>query len=164
MAAVVRSENPSTLDEGYPDNLGDIHNFQEVDNTDKEENTYVKGVNTTKMAARSDFQEYNEKQLRDTTLLLARLQLIEVAKGKSIEGVIDSDSSNLNQAMGMAGSNITKSTLTRINRKDFGLKRISKALMLPTHGKRSTTFDMEEGKAEGYDISMVLCGKVGEHF
>lgn len=48
MAAVVRSENPSTLDEGYPDNLGDIHNFQEVDNTDKEENTYVKGVNTTK--------------------------------------------------------------------------------------------------------------------
>lgn len=110
MAAVVRSENPSTLDEGYPDNLGDIHNFQEVDNTDKEENTYVKGVNTTKMAARSDFQEYNEKQLRDTTLLQARLQLIEVAKGKSIEGVIDSDSSNLNQAMGMAGSNITKST------------------------------------------------------
>lgn len=47
---------------------------------------------------------------------------------------------------------------------DFGLKRISKALMLPTHGKRSTTSDMEEGKAEGYDISMVLCGKVGEHF
>lgn len=110
MAAVVRSENPSTLDEGYPDNLGDIHNFQEVDNTDKEENTYVKGVNTTKMAAGSDFQEYNEKQLRDTTLLPARLQLIEVAKGKSIEGVIGSDSSNLNQAMGIAGSNITKST------------------------------------------------------
>lgn len=110
MAAVVRSENPSTLDEGYPDNLGDIPNFQEVDNTNKEENTYVKGVNTTKMAAGSDVQEYNEKQLRDTTLLPARLQLIEVAKGKSIEGVIDSDSSNLNQAMGMAGSNITKST------------------------------------------------------
>ena len=64
----------------------------------------------------------------------------------------------------MAGSSITKpkSTWTRINRMDFGLGGISKALMLPTRGKRSTTSDMEEGKDGGYDTRVIKHGKVGE--
>ena len=163
MAAEMRSGNLSTLDEGYPENIEILPNFQQVDNADSKDNAYVKGVNTAKMATELDFQENNEDQMRDKALMKAGLQLTEVSKGESIEGVIYSDSSNMNQESSMARSSITKpkSTWTRINRMDSGLGGISKALMLPTLGSRIPTSNLEEGKAEGYDTRVVKRGKVG---
>ena len=52
---VMRSENPSMLDEGYSKNLGDIPNFQDGDNANREGNIYMKEMNTTKMATGPDF-------------------------------------------------------------------------------------------------------------
>ena len=57
----MKSGNPNTLDEVYPENIGVLLDFQQIDNADSEGNAYVKGVNTTQMATGPDFQENNEK-------------------------------------------------------------------------------------------------------
>lgn len=58
-----------------------------------------------------------------------------------------SDYSSLDQEVGKVGFiNLKpKSTWTTINRMDFGLGGLSKALRLPTRGKRNTNSNLEEG-------------------
>ena len=69
----------------------------------------------------------------------------------------------MNQTLDRGGSRLTKPkpTWTRINRMDFRLGGISKALMLPTIGKRISTFDLEVKKIEIHDRRSVKRGKVG---
>ena len=58
--------------------------------------------------------------------------------GKSEERVLGVDSSGLDYGMDKAGPNNLKpkSTWTRFNQMDFGFGGLSKALLLPTRGKK----------------------------
>uniref|UniRef100_A0A7N2R465 DUF4220 domain-containing protein n=1 Tax=Quercus lobata TaxID=97700 RepID=A0A7N2R465_QUELO len=54
-----------------------------------------------------------------------------------------------------------KSTWTRINRMDFRLGGLSKALMLPTRGKRNKESNLEEEQCEDIDTREAKHGRVG---
>lgn len=48
-----------------------------------------------------------------------------------------------------------------MNRMDFGLEGLSKALLLPTYGKRSIESNLEEEQCKNIDIWEAKRGKVG---
>ena len=60
------------------------------------------------------------------------------------------------------GSVKPKSTWTRFNRMDFGLGGLSKALQLPTHGKRGSVYTREEKLCDHADFREPKRGKVGD--
>ena len=69
-----------------------------------------------------------------------------MATGKLADEVSGPACNRLNEEEGQVTANNLKpkSTWTRINRMDFGLGGLSKALLLPTHGKRSIKSNLEE--------------------
>ena len=123
---------------------------------DREGKAYVQGENSIRMTTGPDFQDDDVEQP-------SGLELIDVAKGKPTEGGIGSECSRLDQEEGKAVSNNLKPkfTWTRIIRMDFWLGRLSKALMLPTRGKRSNDSNLEEGKREVIDTREAKRGRVG---
>ena len=90
-------------------------------------------------------------------------KLIDVATGKTNEGVLRFKSTRLDHGVDKAvPSNLKpKSTWTRINRMDFGLGGLSKALLLPNRGKRSSESNREEKQRENIDIREAKHVKVG---
>ena len=90
------------------------------------------------------------------------LDLNDVAMGKLAEEMIGSKYSRLNQEEGKAVPNNLKpkSTWTKINRMDFGLERLSKALMLPTYRKRSNDSNQER-QCEVIETREAKHGRVG---
>jgi len=74
------------------------------------------------------------------------------------------DSSGLDQRLEKDGPSSLKpkSTWTRFNRMDFGLGGLSKALQLPTCGKRSSESTREEEQHDNFDNREPKRGKVGD--
>lgn len=79
------------------------------------------------------------------------------------EGVLEVDSSGQDHKVVKAGPSNSKpkSTWTRFNRMNFGLGGLSKALLLPTRGKRSSEPNREEEQHENFDVRESKRGKVG---
>ena len=76
----------------------------------------------------------------------ARLGLFDVVAGGLVDNITGPICNNLGIEGRQAVSHMLKpkSTWTRFNRMDFGLGGLSKALMLPAHGKRINDSVMEE--------------------
>nr|POE71559.1 hypothetical protein CFP56_12786 [Quercus suber] len=103
--------------------------------------------------------------MREVTRQPAGVDLIEVATGKNKEEVLGVEASGLDQRLEKVGPSSVKpkSTWTRFNRMDFGLGGLSKALQLPTHGKRSSDSTREEDLCDHSDFRETKRGKVGDN-
>ena len=84
--------------------------------------------------------------MREVTGQPAGVDFIEVATGKTKEDEVGVEANGLVQRVEMVGPGSVKpkSTWTRFNRMDFGLGGLSKAMQLPTHGKRGSVYTKEE--------------------
>ena len=111
--------------------------------------------------------ELNLVQRKDIAVRTVGLQseVSEGLKDKSRGEDLGLESGTMDQESGLDGFRLTKpkSTWTRINRMDFGLGEISRALKLPTLGKRNSRPEVGEGSEADYDKRVVKCGKGGQH-
>ena len=109
--------------------------------------------------------ELNLVQRKDIAVRTVGLQskVSEGLKDKSRGEDLGLESGTMDQESGLDGFRLTKpkSTWTRINRMDFGLGEISRALKLPTLGKRNSRPEVGEGSEADYDKRVVKCGKGG---
>ena len=150
----MESTNPSKPVKADSEILGDFPIFQEGDNVDKGGKAYVQDGNSLRMVSCLDFKGVDVEQMKEFMVQPSGLKLIDVATGKTNEGVLGFESSGLDHGVDKAmPCNLKpKSTWTRINQMDFGLGGLSKALLLPTRGKRRSESNREEEQHENIDI------------
>nr|POE91917.1 hypothetical protein CFP56_28030 [Quercus suber] len=137
LAAGAEGTNPSKQVEVKAENLGRLPIFQE-------------GVNM-ELGGTKDVQEENSLQLVSGPIC----EGTDVEQMREVMGQLD-------QRLEKVGPSFIKpkSTWTRFNRMDFGLGRLSKALQLPTRGKRSSDSAREEELCDHFDFRETKCGKV----
>ena len=130
---------------------------------DKGGKAYVQDGNSLRMVSGPDFNGVDVEQMKEFMVQPSESKLIDVATGKTNEGVLRFKSTGLDHGVDKAvPSNLKpKSTWTRINRMDFGLGGLSKALLLPNRGKRSSESNREEKQRETIDIREAKHVKVG---
>ena len=84
--------------------------------------------------------------------------------GKTKEDEVGVEANGLVQRVEMVGPGPVKpkSTWTRFNQTDFGLGGLSKAMQLPTRGKRGSVYTREEKLCDHADFREPKRGKVGD--
>ena len=142
-AADLETTNPSRSVEMDSIILGVVSLFQDVNDVDKESFAYMQHENCSGQIPDSVLKDNAVEQP-------ASLELIDVATGELVTEVNGLDCHGVNNKKNQVVASVLKpkSTWIRINRMDFGLGGLSRALMLPTCGKRSTKSELEEGQRE----------------
>nr|POE54708.1 hypothetical protein CFP56_27785 [Quercus suber] len=156
--------NPSKQVEGESENLGKLPSFQEGVNVELGGSEDVQNENTLQLVLGSVCEGTDVEQMRGVTGQPTGVELIEVATGKNKEEVLGVETSGLDQRLEMVAPSFVKpkSTWTRFNRMDFGLGGLSKALHMPTRGKRSSDSIREEELCDYSDFRETKRGKGGD--
>ena len=144
-AVGVEDTNPSKQLEVESENLGELPIFQDDANVELGITDDVKDGNSLQLVS-SVCEGTDVELMREVTEQPAGVDFIEVATGKTKEDEVGVEANGLVQRVEMVGPGSVKpkSTWTRFNRMDFGLGGLSKAMQLPTHGKRGSVYTKEE--------------------
>ena len=164
LATGVEDTNPSKQVEVESKNLGELPTFQEDANVELGGTDDVQDGNSLQLVSDPVCEGTDVELMREVTGQPAGVDFIEVATGKTKEVGLGVEASGLDQRLEMVGPSSVKpkSTWTRFNRMDFGVGGMSKALQLPTRGKRSSVSTREEELCDHSDFREPKRGKVGD--
>nr|POE66776.1 hypothetical protein CFP56_66185 [Quercus suber] len=163
MVAGLERANPSKHAEVNSMILRGLPIIQEGDNVDMGGEANVQNGKSLRVESCPNFKGDDVEQPGELMGQPAGSVLIDVAASKTDKEWLGVKSTGLDHAGIKAGTDNTKSksTWTRLNCMDFGLGGLSKALQLPTCGKRSSEQYREEEQQEDFDDRESKRGKIG---